>query len=136
MEVGDKANVLVSVRNLYTQKDTITLTLSANDDLFKNWIWFDGHKYDKYRRSLPVILNPDEQIGISINILGGQSSYNNQLIINAESEETEYITSITLSVDINPRPTGVFAVTPGLNWTSFTLIIFLASLILYKRKIK
>lgn len=135
IKVGDKTNVLVSVRNLYTQKDTITLTLSTNDKLFKNLVWFDGHKYDKYRRSLPVILDSEEQIGIAINILGGQSSSNNQLIINAESEETGYIGSITLSVDINPQPEGVFAVTPGLNWISFILVILISSLILYRRNI-
>ena len=91
-------------------------------DNIKNWVWFDGHKYDTNRRNITIQLGPKEERIITIKVLGGMVGQYS-LAIGSDDDYTNKYDEITVNIISNENAGGLFSPTPGLGIISLFIIM-------------
>jgi len=133
VELGDFADVAVSVRNRNDFEDTFTITLESTSNL-QYWSWFSTHKNDEMRNRIEISFAPYEQKFISLRVLGATIGCFNgidSLKVNATTSfgksDVEYI-----DVCVSPMASGsIFnRNVPGLSGAGMILLV-LISLVAY-----
>ncbi len=123
--VGSYGQLLVTVKNLMTSKDTITLTLEGLPSKLHKWIWFVGHKEDSERYGLSLELEPGEEQIIPVDVFGGEV-LSGDIKLTAESSTTGAISEISAGVDILYSDNSIAVQTPEFGWAEFIIIALLA----------
>ena len=116
---------LINVQNPTYVIKSVPLYIGSFDNI-KNWVWFDGHKYDIGRRNISIQLGPKEERTITIKVLGGiVGQYN--LAIGSDDDSANKYDEIKINIVSEGSSSGIFSSTPGLGIISLFIIMFLGS---------
>jgi len=124
--LGDTETAILRVKNLMDENRTYDIYIGSTDDAFRNFIWFDSHKYDQYRVKQEITLGGHEEREIVIKVLGGKvGSY--KLLVGPDGSDINNVYSSTVILVADRRNSGIFSTTPDLGNT-WLLIVPLAAI--------
>lgn len=132
LNLNEQVNLLITIGNTLPTKNKVDLDITVEEGMpYGYWVWFDGLKGEGI---VSYDFEAKEETSESLIIKGGiVSDFTIRLTAEypefPEGGKREYIINVNVVGQID----GGVTRTPGLNWLSFSLIIFLASLILYRR---
>jgi len=145
VELGNFADVAVSVRNRNDFEDTFTITLESASNL-QYWSWFSTHKNDEMRNRIEISFAPYEQKFISLRVLGGTIGCFNGIDSLKVNATTYFGKSDVESIDVcvNPARSGsIFnRNVPGISNLAVVVLVLLSAFLygsrnrIYKRKSK
>ncbi|MCK4967436.1 MAG: hypothetical protein KAS12_00145 [Candidatus Aenigmarchaeota archaeon] len=119
--IGQTKTIHLSLQNPSYVPQTVPLYLGSFD-IIKNWVWFDGHKYDDKRRNMTVILGPKESQTVIIKVLGGKYGQYNLAIGPNDISDNKY-DELQINIISDDNDTNIFSSTPGLGIISLIFIM-------------
>ncbi len=132
LELGTIEKISLTVKNAADSEATIDLYIGSTDSAFRNWLWFENHRYDNGRIQQQLILAGHEERNIIVNVLAGRVG-DYKLIIGPDGSD---VSNMYDSADIHivyRQGTGLFSASPGIGAGSILFILALASIIILRK---
>ena len=132
LELGSIEKIGLTVKNAADSEATIDLYIGSTDSAFRNWIWFENHRYDNSRAQQQLILAGHEERHIIVSVLAGRVG-DYKLIVGPDGSD---VSNMYDSADIrivHRQGSGIFSDSPGLGFIGILLTLIAASIIILRK---
>ncbi len=120
IELGKTEKIYVKIKNPTPTKKSVPLYIGSFDAV-KNWMWFEGHKYDT-RRNITMTIDAHTEKVVVVNVIGGKTG-DYSISIGPDSDYANRYDEINIRV-VSKKDGSFFSSTPGLGILSLLLIVF------------
>ena len=120
IELGKTEKIYVEIKNPTPTKKSVPLYIGSFD-MIKNWIWFEGHKYDT-RRNITMTIDAYAEKIVVVNVLGGKTG-DYSITIGPDSDYANRYDEIPIKIVSKASGIGIFSSTPGLGVLSLLFIL-------------
>ncbi|MCK5474447.1 MAG: hypothetical protein KAI53_03510 [Candidatus Aenigmarchaeota archaeon] len=119
IELGKTGKIYVIIKNPTPTKKSVPLYIGSFD-VIKNWMWFEGHKYDT-RRNITMTIDAYAEKVVVINVLGGKTG-DYSIVVGPDSDYATRYDEINIRI-VSKKDGAFFSSTPGLGLISLFFII-------------
>ena len=129
VSLGHTNMILIIVKNPNATYAVLPLHIGSIDQS-RNWMWFEGHKYDNERRDIEVVLKPHEEKIVVVKFLGGKTG-RYAIAVGPDKEYKNRYDEIFINV-VEKEKGFFFSSTPGLSWLHIVVLVLFGALFILK----